>query len=91
MTCQHLNFNCYADVGRLHEEGNPNKIVSHMVDIKINCRDCGLPFEFIGIPNGMSFYQPMLNIDNTELRAPIKPSTDPVEHAKVIINQPTTK
>ena len=82
-----MNFTAGTKVGRLHEEGNPDKITGYTLDVIVNCSDCGLPFEFIGIPGGYSPAQPMVNFDATELRAPIKPSTDPVEHAKIILNK----
>jgi hypothetical protein len=85
--CEHKNFESSVRIGRLTTEEEPDVVSKYMADIKIQCADCKLPFEFMGVPNGMSFFQPMLNIDNTEMRAPLKPSTDPVEYAKVIINQ----
>lgn len=84
MDCKHFNFKVAAKVGRLHEEGNPDKITGYMLDIVVCCIDCGLPFEFIGVPGGYSPAQPMVNFDATQLRAPIKPSSDPVEHFNVI-------
>jgi len=86
MACEHLNFIANAQVGRLLQEGNPEQITGFIVELIVNCKDCGLPFEFIGIPQGFSPAQAMVNFDATELRAPIKPSSDPVEHAKVILS-----
>lgn len=76
--CEHHNFYCKARVGRLTEaEGGP--VTKYTTDIMINCSDCGQPFEFIGVPGGSSPMQPMVNFDGTELRAPIRPSLQPIE------------
>lgn len=80
-----MNFECRASVTRLTAEDDTEKITGYTTDIKVSCAECGLPFEWIGVPGGYSPAQPMVNFDATELRAPIKPSTDPVEHANVIL------
>ena len=85
MSCKHMNFETGAKVGRLHEEGKPEMITGYRLDLIVRCKDCGLPFEFVGLPGGYHPGQPTVNIDGTELRCPITPSTDPVEHAKVLI------
>lgn len=82
--CQHFNFVGSVRVGRL-TDGDDGPVNGYTADIKIKCHDCGLPFEFIGVPGGYSPGQPMCNFDATELRAPIRPSSDPVEHANVIL------
>lgn len=77
--CPHLNFNCLADVNRIQKsETEPDVIVAYTVDVKIQCRDCGQPFEFLGLPNGMSFYQPTVSIDGQQARLPlVLPGTEP--------------
>ncbi len=87
MNCSHVNFESYVSVGRIHEEGKPEVITGYTADIVIRCADCKIPFEFVGVPGGYSPTQPMVNFDATELRAPIKPSSDPVEHVKVLLNR----
>lgn len=56
-----------AEVARLTDVG------AFHVDIKLWCRDCGMPFEWVGLPNGFSHYQPTVSIDGQEMRAPIVP------------------
>lgn len=74
MACQHMNFECRADVGRLSEiEGGP--ITGYTVGITVKCRDCGLPFRFIGLPAGNHFAEPRVSMDGIELRAPLEPAT----------------
>ena len=42
------------------------------------CVDCDEPFRWIGVPIGLSPRQPMVSVDETELRAPLRPaSSDP--------------
>jgi hypothetical protein len=48
-------------------------IVGYTAEIRIKCRECGLPFEFIGVEAGMSCEKPMASVDAQELRAPIRP------------------
>ena len=72
--CEHMNFDASVGVGRLsHDEGGP--ITGYTADIKVRCRDCGLPFRFIGIAAGNHFAEPRVSVDGTELRAPLEPAT----------------
>lgn len=70
--CEHENFVCHADIARLSQvEGGP--ITHYCVDVTIKCTECGERFEFVGVPMGLSFYHPTVNLDRTELRAPLMP------------------
>lgn len=72
--CKHENFNCFANVGRLTDlVGRPPDELAFTVDVRITCIDCGMPFEWVGLPNGSSHYQPTVSIDGQELRAPLVP------------------
>lgn len=70
MSCQHENFNAVVDVNRIvpYEDGD---VIVYHADIKISCRDCGQALEFVGLPNGISFYRPTVSLDGQELRAPM--------------------
>lgn len=87
--CKHFNFISQTSVVRLFEEESPDIVTGFSADIRIKCADCGMPFEFIGLPGGYNPGRPMTSFDATELRAPIKPSSDPVEHANQLLKQPT--
>lgn len=65
--CRHENFNVHAEVARVEDVG------AFHVDMRIACRDCGLPFEWVGLPLGFSHYQPTVSIDAQEMRVPIVP------------------
>ena len=87
MDCKHINFISHTSVARLTDQDDEEKIIGYSANIKIRCIHCGIPFEFIGVPGGYSPGQPMVNFDSTELRAPIKPSSDPVEQTKSFLKQ----
>jgi hypothetical protein len=69
--CPHENFAAKVDCNRLTGEGG--KVTGYSADVRINCNDCGLPFEFVGVSAGFSPKQPMCDVSAQELRAPIRP------------------
>lgn len=69
--CQHVNFHADVDVNRI--EGKDKAISGFTADIRVKCNDCGLPFEWVGIPVGSSPLRPMASVDFLELRAPLVP------------------
>lgn len=77
--CKHENFESHVKVARLKESEELDNITGFSADIRIRCRDCKTPFEFVGLPMGSSPNIPMMSADKMELRAPIKPSILP-EH-----------
>lgn len=72
--CEHRDFQAVVTINRIADCPT-----GFMADVRIKCADCGIPFEFVGLPSGLHFEKPMVSIDSTELRAPIKPSSDPVD------------
>ena len=55
-------------------------------EIRISCKVCGLDFQFVGTPAGMSPLQPMASADGLVLRAPLEPgprAIEPYEHYTV--------
>jgi len=65
--CGHVEFEASVDVQRIIDKG------AFTADIRIRCRDCGAPFEFVGVAFGSSPTEPRVSIDRHELRAPIVP------------------
>jgi hypothetical protein len=49
--CTHENFNAHVEVSRIAD----SKPMAFMADVKIECRDCKLPFEFIGVKAGLDW------------------------------------
>lgn len=76
--CWHEDFDAYIDVNRVTASDTDPTVVGYHADIKVNCRDCGEPFRWTGVPAGMSQRQPMCSVDETELRAPLRPAS--VDH-----------
>ena len=73
MACQHENFTAQVNVSRLTKSDTDNTVVGYLAEVRVNCIDCGLPFEWIGVDAGMMHSKPMASLDAQELRAPIRP------------------
>jgi len=65
--CEHKDFEAQVDVNRLEDSG------AFVADIRIKCKECGLPFEFPDIPVGLNSQEARVSVDSQELRLPIKP------------------
>ena len=70
--CEHLNFAANVAVNQI-TDGEGGKVEAFCADIHIECIDCHLPFQFIGLPLGVSFDKPMMEVDGLEARLPIAP------------------
>jgi hypothetical protein len=75
--CPHQNFTADVAVNRLFRvEGGP--VDGYSADITVRCADCTEPFRWVGVPAGLHPGRPMCSVDQTELRAPLRPaSSDP--------------
>ncbi len=71
--CKHENFMTNARIARLTESDTSTEVTGFRVDIEIHCQDCFMPFTFEGLPVGFHHAKPTVNVERTELRAPIKP------------------
>ncbi len=75
--CSHENFGGHAAVTRITDEQQTN-VIGYSADIRVTCLDCGEPFRWIGAPAGLRPDRPCVSVDETELRAPLRPaSSDP--------------
>lgn len=63
--CEHMQFNANVVVNRIEDRG------LFVADVTIECAECKLPFQFVGVEPGMSYTVPRTSIDRRELRAPI--------------------
>lgn len=87
--CDHMQFHSTSNI---HVIVDDDFVVSeYRVDIKVHCVQCGLPFEFVGVPCGLSDIEPTTSYNRQELRVPIKASSDPVDNAKALLNQSIKK
>lgn len=81
--CAHLDFVANVNVARMLDGmGDPPPqdvpATSYSAEITVQCKNCGEPFRFMGVQAGLMPSRPMCSIDETELRAPIRPaSSDP--------------
>jgi hypothetical protein len=77
LPCPHEKFVAHVAVHRLADTDD-GPVTGYTADIKVNCDDCGEPFRWIGPLAGVSPLGPMVSVDETELRAPLRPaSADP--------------
>lgn len=76
--CPHQNFTAMVEVNRITASDADPTVIGYNAGIRVNCQDCGEPFRWTGVPAGSSPRQPMCSIDESELRAPLRPaSADP--------------
>jgi hypothetical protein len=70
--CDHPKFNAKVEVYRLTDTDN-GPVTGFAAETKINCADCDMPFEWLGVDRGLSVKAPMKSADGLTLRAPIIP------------------
>lgn len=73
--CDHPAFEATVDVARL-TDGESDAVTAYSADVRVQCWECRMPFEFIGLPAGLHPAKPTVSGDGTELRAPIRPSRE---------------
>ncbi len=67
MTCKHMNFEASVGVARIEDKGR------FMAEIRIHCKDCGLPFQFMGLKPGLDFNGATVSLDGLEASIGIHP------------------
>lgn len=72
-SCKHENFHAQANIARCTRSEDDPTIVAYYCDLTVRCTQCEKPFEFIGLPMGLSPGQPCCSVDGQEARIPIKP------------------
>lgn len=65
MSCAHENFRAQVDVARLEDSGR------FSAEIRIECVDCGVPFQFLGLPIGIDLNGATISADGLEARIAI--------------------
>ena len=65
--CPHLNFAANVAVHRIEDVGR------FAADITIRCRDCGIPFQFMGLQPGLDMSGARVSMDGLEARMAICP------------------
>lgn len=76
--CLHEDFFVQADIGRIEPDTVTGMPKAFICEISVKCEQCGERFRFTGVPAGLSFAHPMVDVAETTLHAPIRPaSADP--------------
>lgn len=76
--CPHEAFDAVVEVNRITANDTDPTVIAYAAEITISCHHCNEPFRWTGVPAGSSPRQPMCSVDETQLRAPIRPaSADP--------------
>lgn len=73
--CEHVTFEASVEVNRL--TGANGTVKSFIADIRVWCTDCDEPFDWMGLPAGLSPRHPSTSVDGQELRAPLRPRSAP--------------
>lgn len=58
-------------------DGENGPLVGIQCEIKVWCKECSEPFRFVGLEVGVLFDRPTISPNGEELRAPIRPASDP--------------
>lgn len=66
-TCKHMNFSASVGVARLEDTGG------FMAEIRVQCAECGLPFQFLGLEPGIDMQGARVSIDGLEANIAIVP------------------
>lgn len=76
--CPHEDFEATVEVNRIACSDDDPTIVGYSADVRVSCGQCDEPFRWTGLQAGLSPAEPMVSVDETELRAPLRPaSADP--------------
>ncbi|MGQ6073491.1 hypothetical protein ACUNGV_27925 [Serratia sp. IR-2025] len=67
MSCEHMNFDATVRVARIEDKGR------FMAEIRITCRDCGTPMQFMGLAPGYSISGAHVSLDGMEANIGIFP------------------
>lgn len=70
--CHHPEFTLYPSVVRLGRDPDA-AAEGFMLEVRVECADCGRPFRFRGAQLGLAMTHPTRSLEGTELRAPIEP------------------
>lgn len=76
--CPHEDFSATVEINRLTETEGAAVPDAYSAAVRVVCAQCGEPFRWIGVEAGLMPGRPMCSVDETELRAPLRPaSSDP--------------
>ena len=67
MSCKHESFDASVRVARIEDKGR------FMAEVRINCRDCGTPMQFMGLEPGFNYNGANVSLDGLEANIGIHP------------------
>ena len=70
--CKHVNLHGHLHITHLEDIGR------YTADVRVHCKDCGLPFRFIGLPAGLDLDGATVSVDGTEVRFAMAPKGEVV-------------
>lgn len=70
--CEHQAFNTTAKITRLADKLD-GPATGFLLEVSVNCEQCGLPFVFRGVTRGISGNKPTMSFLGEEVRLPIEP------------------
>lgn len=70
--CDHLNFEASVGVHRLEDTGQ------FMSEVKVWCRNCREPFQFLGLSPGLDLSGARVSVDGLEANIAIAPSSQSI-------------
>ena len=65
--CEHKDFEASVAISRLEDIGR------FAANVRVHCNECGVPFQFIGLPCGLNLEGAAVSVDGTEARLAIAP------------------
>jgi hypothetical protein len=78
LPCPHQNFLATVEVNRIVETEDNASPIAYCADIRVECTNCQEKFRWTGVPAGLNYAHPTCSVDETVLRAPLRPaSADP--------------
>jgi hypothetical protein len=70
--CTHVNFSATVGVCRLTEtKGGP--VTGYVAEVRVNCADCGKPFQFLGLDPGLDTQGARVSLDGLEASLALVP------------------
>lgn len=73
MPCEHKDFTAHVGVNRF-EDMTP---MGFNAEVRIECSECGERFRFVGLQPGLSWREPRVSINATDVYLPIEPEGEP--------------
>ncbi len=74
LPCPHEDFEASVEVNRLTAADDDPTVIGYSADISVRCAACHEPFRWTGLRAGFSPKEPMCNVDETVMSAPLRPA-----------------